>query len=83
MKSQHNSRSETDRQDSNAPEATKTQPMIQQQPTDSSTTKELRSHQCIAIKWSFDSASQRRIGSPPAAAGSVALRMAEAGCGSC
>jgi hypothetical protein len=40
---------------------------IQQQPAGSSRIKELRSHLCITIKWSLDSASRRRIGLPPAA----------------
>jgi hypothetical protein len=53
--------------DSNASEATMTQPTIQQPPAGSRTTKELRSHPGITIKWSIDSDSLRRIGMPPSA----------------
>jgi len=72
MNSPQNTRAAANRQDSNAPEATMTQPTIQQQPAGSSTTKELRSHPGITIKWSLDSASRRRIGLPPAAANGAA-----------
>jgi hypothetical protein len=62
MNSPHNMRSAASHQDSNAPETTTTEPTIQQPPAGSSRTQELRSHQCITIKWSLDSDSRRRIG---------------------
>ncbi len=84
MNNPHNTRSAASHHGSNTPEATMTQPTIQQPPAGSSKTKELRSHQCITIKWSLDSDSRRRIGLPPmAAAGAGALPLAEAGGGSC
>ncbi|WP_406048300.1 hypothetical protein [Kribbella sp. NBC_00889] len=52
----------------NEPAAPMTEPTIQQSPAGSSKTKELRSHPCITIKWSLNSASRRRIGLPPTAA---------------
>jgi hypothetical protein len=84
MTNTNTTRSAGSHQDTNAPAATMNQPTIQQPPAHSSKTKELRSHPGITIKWSLDSALRRRIGLPPVAAvGAVALRMAEAGCGSC
>ncbi|MEV4260571.1 hypothetical protein [Kribbella sp. NPDC049584] len=79
----HSTKSATSNQFSNRRAAIAmkpTQPMsdltIQQQPAGSSETKrkneELRSHLGITIKWSLDSASRRRIGLPPAAAGALA-----------
>jgi hypothetical protein len=84
MNSQTTTRSAASHQDCNAPEQTTTQPTIQQPPAGSSTTKELRSHQGITIKWSLDSASRRRIGLPLVAAiSAVAPLIAGVGSGSC
>ena len=83
MNTQHKN-SATSRQHTNEPTATMTEPTIQQQPAGSSETKELRSHQCITIKWSLDSDCRRSVDVPPVAAvGVVASGSAEAGGGSC
>jgi len=86
--STHSRNSAISSQDSYGPEVSIMQPTsdltIQQQPVGSSRIKELRSHQCIKIKWSLDSDSRRRIGLPPVAAvGAVAPGTAAAGGGSC
>jgi hypothetical protein len=84
MSNPESTNSATTSEDSNGPAATMTDPTIQQHPAGSSKNQELRSHPCITIKWSLDSASRRRIGLPPAAAvGAAAPGVAGVGGGSC
>lgn len=84
MNSPRTTRSVVISQVSNASDVTTTEPTIQQPPAGSSKTKDLNTHPCITIKWSFDSASRGRIGLPPAATvGAAAAAVTGVGGASC
>jgi hypothetical protein len=83
MNNTQNTRSAISSQAANMTAATTTHTTTETTQADNPRTKEVRSHHCITIKWSLDSAS-RRVGLPPVAAtAAVAAVRPGAGGGSC